>query len=755
MPADRFLIGFVDSKSGLQTNVRPWLIADNAFSELNNAYVYRGRVRKRLGSDWMTTSQLGTRLRINLGNTGASPHTATLPNIANLLAVGQMFSINDDIFTVNAVGGAAVPLLTTNPAVTATLDDTVTPNTVTFTGAAVGVPVFFYPSLPVMGLDMFESQQVNDEPTFAFDTKFAYAFDDGTNGWLRLSGGTDIWTGSDSDFFWTVNYFGLNAFNTVFFATNNTESDQIRFWVPTNPAIPLVGTWSLLTSSASLAQYNANANEIIVTCRIILPFKNRLLFLNTVEKNAAGTNNRFINRCRFSQNGSPLATNAWREDIAGKGGAIDAPIAEEIITAQFLRDRLIVFFEKSTWEIVYTGNEVRPFVWQKINTELGAESTFSQIPFDKSVIGVGNVGIQACNGVNVARIDEKIPDTVFNIQNVESGTKRVVGIRDYYNELSYWTYPENGEANLKFPNKLLIYNYLNETWAKFDDSITFLNYYQTSDSTPSITWGVADMTWAENDDVWNSGATNAKTLKVLAGNQQGYCFIMRRGRPINAPVLQVTNITTSGSIATITCINHNLYDGDWVYFSNIVSTGNIATTLNDPETNFQITRVNADTFTVSTFPFITLSGTYEGGGVIGRVSRIQIKSKDYNFYAEKDRNAYISQVNFLVDRTSTGEIQVNFYTSTSIADIVEDGILNNSLIGDSVLETRPYSVNLAPLEQTQTQLWHPIYLQAEGQFVSLELIFTNIQMANPDITNVDFQLHGMVFHAQPTSNRLQ
>ena len=52
MATDRFLIAPIDENSGLQKNVLPWLIPDNAFSEFNNAYVFRGRVRKRFGSRW-------------------------------------------------------------------------------------------------------------------------------------------------------------------------------------------------------------------------------------------------------------------------------------------------------------------------------------------------------------------------------------------------------------------------------------------------------------------------------------------------------------------------------------------------------------------------------------------------------------------------------------------------------------------------------------------------------------------------------
>jgi len=49
MPLDKFLIGG-PFKNGLITDQRPWLIPDDAFAELKNAYVYHHRVRKRYGT---------------------------------------------------------------------------------------------------------------------------------------------------------------------------------------------------------------------------------------------------------------------------------------------------------------------------------------------------------------------------------------------------------------------------------------------------------------------------------------------------------------------------------------------------------------------------------------------------------------------------------------------------------------------------------------------------------------------------------
>src|SRR5690606_1512380 len=149
----------------------------------------------------------------------------------------------------------------------------------------------------------------------------------------------------------------------------------------------------------------------------------------------------------------PLDTNAWNPN-ATDANFVDATTTESIVTVEFVKVRLIVYFERSTWEVVYTSNYLYPFLWQKINTQLGVESTFAIVPFDTVAIGVGNVGIHACTGANVDRIDEKIPDAVYAIHNTESGVERVYGIRDYYVEMVYWTFPApDASSAFPYPNR--------------------------------------------------------------------------------------------------------------------------------------------------------------------------------------------------------------------------------------------------------------------------------------------------------------
>ncbi len=739
--ADRFFIAPYDENSGLQTSYKPWLIPDEAFSELNNAYVFRGRVRKRFGSRWIGDNSLVSRLRINVGTITGGTLSG---NIRTILvdagfptAIGQSFSIDTIIFTVvNPAGGAQQMLRSDGSVATATYDLTTSAFNITGVALPNGTDVFFYPDLPVMGLRTYEQSSINDEFVIAFDTRYAYQYN---AGWDRVSAeatpGAAVWTGDNSQFFWTTTWTGADAAAKIFFVTNfnQNEPNFMRYydgiqWNDFNP------------------QIDATPN-FLHSARIIVPFKNRLVAFNTWEGPAAplpGTN--YSNRCRYSQIGSPLDVNAWRQDIPGRGNAVDASTTEAIITVEFIKDRLIVFFERSTWELVYTGNQAYPFNWQQINTELGAESTFSIVPFDKVAIGVGNVGIHACNGANVERIDEKIPDTVFDIHNADQGVFRVYGIRDYYVEMVYWTFPDTQtNTDFPYPNRILVFNYKTGTWAFNDDSITCFGYFQP---VSGITWDSTTVGW-DDSATWDSGAIQAKFRQVIAGNQQGYTFICDADEPINAPVLQITNITLPAALTTLTVIQHNLRNEDYIYIQG-ATWSDASNGLNDMI--FQVVNViDVNTFEIG--PVAPFTGTYIGGGLIARVSQISISTKEYNFYAKQGRNTYVSKVDFMVDNTPAGQIQVDFYVSTSVTPLLQDSAGNGVLLGTGTLDTFPYPD--IPFEADAVRLWHPVYFQADGEVVQLELIMNDEQMRNVNVRQSGFALHAMCIYAQPTSYRFQ
>ena len=734
MPMDRFMIAPLNT--GLQTNLKPFMIPEDAFQQLNNAYVWRGHVRKRFGSELIGDSQLTSRLRIAIGTTdaggvfiGFAPGAVFQP--------GQMFSISGvftELYTVSVSGAPAV-MLASNPG-TAGFYNT-TNGSVGITSALPLTTVYFYPAQPVMGLSSFDSLTLDFQSVIGFDTQFAYQYL--STGWDRL--GTAIWTGTDSQFFWTTNWRGINAYDTYLFVTNFNPPDQIKYWNGT--------IWTTINPIINAA------GDTIETTRIILPFHDRLIFLNTVEK-IAGTNRSFVNRVRFSQNGSPVQVDAWREDIPGKGGFLDAPTKEDIVTAQFLKDRLIVYFERSTWELVYTGNEILPFRWQQINSELGAASTFSVVPFDKVALGIGTVGVHACNGANVERIDQKIPQEIFTFFN--NGLDRTYGIRDYFAEMTYWSFVRQGVTgllNTVFPNTILVYNYINGSWSFNNDSITAFGYFQ---QWPPQTWGSSTTTWGESDEEWGSGQLQLNFRWIIAGNQEGFTFTIDTNKSRNASALQITDIIPNTGIVNLFIINHNLIEadtdlalGDYIEIEGVQGSANMMTLLNNKI--FPVNQViDKDNITIIV-PGITAADTYTGGGLVSRISNIDIITKQYNFYMSNDRNVSVSKVDFNVDKTTSGQVTIDYYTSSNTLPMVEEGLATTAALGNNVLETSAYVT--VPFEKDQKFVWHPVYFQAEGTFIQLRLYMSNDQLINPDIAFSDFQLNSMIFYAQPTSYRQQ
>lgn len=734
-PLQKFLIAPL--KSGYQTNVRPWLIADDAYELLRNAYTWRGRVKKRVGGRVMDQSQpiplqqQFTRLRLRVGTTDAFGNAAgNIPNPGAAPAIGQMFTIGDDYFTVNALGNPA-PLLATNPATAGTFDTTT--GAFTFGNAAPLTAIYFYPATPVMALQLYNQIQINDELTIAFDRNFSYVWSFG-GGWQR-SGNVafGLWSGSDSQFHWTTNFRGSQSSDYTLFVVNNNPPDGIQYFDGTD--------WFILPAPILDA-----AGSTLLTALMCVSFKDRLLFLNVTENVALVGQRTFSARVVYSQIGSPFQVNAFRQDIVGKGGYIEAPTKESIISCEFLKDRLIVFFENSTWELVYTNNQVLPFTFQKINTELGVESTHSIIPFDKIVLGMGSTGIHSCTGINVQRIDDLIPYTIFDINNINDGPKRVYGIRDYFEELCYWTYSsfqQSKNDNNVFPNRMLVFDYVNNSWAFNDDSITAFGYFFLQNNL--LVWQGVTSRWQEMTQQWDDFESIQLFRSVIAGNQEGWTFIVTPDLERNCMALQITDAVAGPNVVTLTIINHNIAPNSWIFIDNIVDNTGDLFLING--SIYQASYVDANTITI---PFPGLAGTYDGGGTVELVSQINIFTKAYNFFPQEGQYTFIPYGDFYVDKTDTGAITVDYYASSSTESMITDGTLSGALLGSSVLETSPYLLN--PLEQTQEQFWHRIYFQTYGETIQLNIYFTEEQMLDQDIVFVSFQLNGMIFYAKPENS---
>jgi hypothetical protein len=773
-------ISAFDENSGYQTYDDPFLLPEKAFPILENAYVWRNKVQKRNG---LTTLGRLRRLLVlqSLGNTGASPWSF---NIYTVLAIAEepyaeielgsvIITIAGPIvFTDDGTGN----LVSVTPGNSGTINYATGDVVLTHTagaGVATTIDFAYFPSLPCMGLRRQETDIVNEEKMIAFDTKYAYVYTPGF--FIGLpSTTTTIWHGTDYQFFWSVNYW-RNAVGKLFWATNfnatNATPDPIRYYDTV--------TWTNFTPY--VAADHAVTPATLYQAKILIVYKNRMVAMNTYETvGGSATLIHHPNRIRFSQNGDPTVIGvvaagpvwttigAWASDIPGYGGWIDLPTAEQIVTAEFCKDVLLVKCERSSYKIIYTGIPSIPFIFEKINADFGAESTFSQIAFDSGVLTIGNTGITQDDSVNVVRIDQKIPNFVFDIYNKNHGTERVHGAREFAKELAIWIYPdidENIPSGLKtdptaFPNKMLVYNYRNSSYAIFDDYFTCLGYFQRPSD---LTWStIPYFTWSQWSEYWDSGTAQAWYPSVVAGNQQGYVFNIFNDVAQNDISLSIKSIVGNN----VTVHYHNLPDGSFVEISDILSVGLPDLTIyNDYIAKVNVVDqdtikllLNEDPITGDKVPTFVDGGagtSYIGSGHLTVKTNFNITTKVFTPFYDQASQARLGHIDFLLLSTTDGEITSNVMINECDSLYETDPSTTRGNLGSNVLLTRPESNTLAPYQNNQSKIWHRKYVQSIFQNFQIQLSMSDEQMYDAAIADSNFILYAMIFHLSKNARLIQ
>ncbi len=611
-----FLIGPV-IKDGLRKDVKPHAIPEDAWKVLTNGFQYRGRVVRRYGYTSITPGQETTRLSTDGGTTFLGLPVMGLKT-QQLFQLGQSNLIGFD--TVNAYSY----------------------NGTNFTTLASVMPVTW--------------SGTNSQ--FFWTTNYAGAFwatnsKSGFHGWALNTAGVAFTAASATnvtvdapgntvaigDKIYFLNVTGIASANNLIFATVTVAGNPFTVGSPIFPAgistfvngsvtggMVLDSTKSI-TGQDGIRYYAATGigntwvnynppidpNNALMGALLIFPYRGYLVFLNTTEGGSAGTAQEFPNRARWTQLGTPYYTGpvpttpssqtsdplAARDDIFGRGGATDAPTNDIIVSAGFIRDILVVYFQKSTWRLRFVNNAQNPFVWERINVELGSSCTFSSIAFDKGLMSIGTRGIIISDGNDTIRFDEKIPDDVFDIRQDNNGFPRVQGIRTFNSKLCYWTYPDVNNPAGTFPDKVLVYNYETHNWSYFDDCFTCFGY--NYGNTVGFTWNDLTKNWSSyNNITWSSGSTAQGYETIIAGNQQGFVFALEQTSAQNSPSLSISAFAGN----TITSNDHNLKDGDWIKLTNISGiTYSDGVSLNNR--NFKISYINSNQFSLNEFESIT------------------------------------------------------------------------------------------------------------------------------------------------------
>lgn len=761
-------IASFEQDSGLNTYYEPFLIPEKAFPKLEDCYCFRGKVRKRPGltligrlrrvfSAFAITNIDSTTTTINLFTelslTG-EPNAQIKPQTIIITIAAPISQTLTDVNGDGSLTIAPAGLITA-----ANIDYNTGDLTLTFSGAAgasaATLDVAYFPGLPVMGLRTQELFPINEENTIAFDTKYAYQFDSVTNAFEELPATTPTtWNGTDYDFFWTTNFqYDTGTNKPLFWATNSNMGatpDHIRYyntsdWTDFEPKISDDGVTKIYLEQA----------------QAILPYKGRLLFFNTWEGTDITNAKQYPQRVRWSWIGNVLNVDAFRSDMIGKGGFKDASTNEAIVSVEFIKDTLLVKFERSSWKLVSTGNDSDPFIFQKINTELGAESKFSLIPFDRGVFCIGNYGITTDDSVNVERIDIQIPNLVFDFSNDTEGVQRVYGIRDFTNELVYWAFP-TADTDTTFPNKVLVYNYRNSTYAIFNDSFTCYGYFQLSENLP---WSkLPYLHWSDWLSIWSSGILQSQYPLIAVGNQHGYVSYID-DTVTNDFSLYIKSIDFSTTTPEFTIPNHNLRTNDVIIIDNIVGGGTI-----DPSTlngnTYLVSVKDANTITVQGYSNGTFQDIFDllwcdpgslyfGAGQIMRINGLNITTKVFAPFYEAGAQCRLGYIDYLTDRTDQGQVIANVYVNEDPSTSMTDSALNTCLLGSSVVYTKAENPILLPQQLAQKKIWHRQFIQTVAQNFQVTISMSPEQLAQTIISNEDYILHAMAFYLSPNARLTQ
>jgi hypothetical protein len=314
----------------------------------------------------------------------------------------------------------------------------------------------------VTGLTRFETDQGVYSVAGSATQLYLY---DAADAQYELLGPT-LFSGDNEDYwwFWPFGSYLLctNGVNSVTRLDPETGgnltalSEQPTAWDPARPGV-----------------------NILTTALLVVLFRGRVLYLNTTEEGQ-----RHPRRCRYSDAGA-------YDQFATEFQFLDAPPGlGDIVTCDFIGERLFVGFERGWMELSRTGDVLAPFQWVPFISRFGAVSKLSTIRDNERLLSRSSTTMQAIDPNGQRFIDQKIPDLLrsFNPDN----THLCSGVRNEDENSFWWTV---ATAAAPTPNKVLNATYDEEgnlAWSLFEMEIYVFSTFEVQ--------GVA---------TWNSLGPNA------------------------------------------------------------------------------------------------------------------------------------------------------------------------------------------------------------------------------------------------------
>lgn len=768
--------------TGLDNELQPWLLPDDAQQEMFDGYVYRGVLQKREGYSPFATGQEGSapycesrmvaRITSEVVATGsgiAGPYNLTFSQ--KPLRRGTITITAGGLTATDNGLGQFTGNVSSPPS--GSIDYTNGTATITFSGAVGGAVEItatydFHPSNPVMGIANFYTT-TNIRQLIVFDTQFINRYNSTTNRLDDISQTASISaiTNASPSAVTTSAPHQFVSGDKIFISgargmtqINNTPATPYTITVTGANTFTLNGinstAYGVYTAPPNAVAHRlfAGDNSNFFTFVNYADSSNtpRLLFCNNVDtiKQYNGTTvsdyaytltgvttlqclkmTHYKDRLclyRTTENGtifpkrirvSGTGSNVDVFDTTAVGaGVIDIPEESWIFGADYNRDDVIIDSEQSTWIQKYTGNETIPFIIDRIDESRGNQAPFGLFTYLNKTRAASPRGLTVTDGYRVDRSDDQIPDYSFNQIDGDNFKLCYAGAVDEDKDF-YLIHPV---PNGTFSERILVYNYdeLNYTVYRWPMSCMG-NFIASFD----IDWNdllIYD-TWddlAQKYGNWNSFAYTKGAPFSVGGGHNGEIWRMAVNNIEDNPQ-KIRNITYPDPVNTPNLID---IETDFNNYSvgDYIFIDNVAglTEINNKQFPIISFSVANRTFRIDKQTFTTTA--YTSGGVASRVIPFEWLSKKFNPFVNQDKKVRCGWVYFYVDTTGTflTDDQGDSVNCVLSVDIITND--NGTPIQVSPFNTDPFQVNCSNITlETGVKKWYKMWVNQTAKFIQFRV----------------------------------
>lgn len=693
--------------TGYDRELQPWLLPNDAFTDLLDGYVYRGVTNKRDGyqgfANGLKSTYTESRMVHQVAN--VAPATGVIDGanktytwtLTTPVARGRVVITGSNpvqVLTDNGVGGFTGDG-------TGTINYTTGAVSVTFTAAPIALSTVlatysYHQGLPVMGVMSFYPTN-NVRQLIVADTRYVNRYNPSTDRLDDLAAGS--YNGTYKDFWSWVNYEDSASAPRLLFS-NGVVGDVIQQYDGTN-----------------ITNYAPTFSPGTLNARQMFNNKDRLVLFQTIENGVL-----YPRRIRISGTGANCDV---FDNTAPGAGFIDIPDNTWFFGAAFNRDDLLFFTEAATWSLKYTGNEVVPFSLQKIDGTRGSAAVFSVVSYLNRTMAASPRGLIICDGYQVDRMDNNIPQFAFNDINGAAFDSCFSGFLDEERDV-YLLYPSDGVVRPTLvastsSDRILVTNFEEDNYSIYRIPLSCMGNFQVAFT---LLW--SDLTAANGFPNWDS-------LAAKFGNWNAFPF--DKGDPISiggghkGEIWRLNDTESEDNpqkVRAITILNNqqlrvttdwNNYEvGDFICFEALGGT----VEANDKQAQIISIDTNYTTFTVDFGQDFGGFTAYTSGGQASRTIPFEAVTKKFNPWAESDKKLRCGWIYFYV---STSDNILTDQDGEPVPTFLDVDVLVGNNEGVDFSNTQfKYRINCTNASNEKGgKKWVKIWINQVGQFLQFRM----------------------------------